>query len=129
MRYILLGILFLLFICAIILEYKNLKELFVIFVKWFKINPLGGILAIMAIYPLATIVFIPTFWIQILFGYAFKHVYTNYLVILFFGTFIIWISATLGSFLALMIGRYLLAKTIRPYFINKNYFKGLEKAI
>jgi uncharacterized membrane protein YdjX (TVP38/TMEM64 family) len=98
-------------------------------VKWFQINPLGGIISIIIVYPIATVVFFPTFLIQILFGYAFKHVYSNFFVVLFFGTLIIWFSASLGSLFALFLGRYVLAKAIRPYFVNKNYFKGLEKAI
>ena len=81
------------------------------------------------VYPIATVIFFPTFLIQIGFGYALYNVISNLFVAVVFGTIVIWTCATLGSLCAMLIGRYVLVETIRPCVVKTKYFRGIDIAI
>jgi len=77
------------------------------FIHWVEVHPLWGVLAVICVYIVATILFIPGAILTIGCGFAFRSAFDSTTKGVIFATVAVFFGAFLGSLCSFLLGRYL----------------------
>ena len=107
---VLLGLILALILAGIALDYvtnRYIEHACVSFIHWVEAHPFLGIMAVIVVYALATILFIPGAILTVGCGYAFRTAFDSTVQGVFFASVAVFIGAYIGSICSFLLGRYL----------------------
>ena len=107
-------------ILVLAFHYLNVNDLLQNIINWIKDQGIVGIVVFIAVYNLATVLFIPG---------AFLTLGGGALYGLFFGSIYVFIAATLGAIFAFLIGRYFARDYISQKIRDNMTFRAIDAAI
>jgi len=107
---------------------QHIRNGFTIFLEWVEKNPIAGVFAFMGVYFVATVLFAPGSVLTLGSGFVFANAFGLGLGVLF-ATIAVFVGASLGSFVAFLLGRYLLRDWVQN--LTKKYpvFVAIDSAL
>lgn len=126
------GLILLGFIVFVIVDSQQnnyIKNGIVAFLEWIENNIVAGVFCFIAVYFLATILWVPGSILTLGAGFVFSSALNSLGWGILLGTGAVWVGASLGAIAAFLIGRYLFRDVVGEY-LSKNYkvFEALDKA-
>lgn len=98
------------------------------FLQWFEDNPVAGLFVFMAVYFLATVLFVPGSILTLGAGFVFANAFgLGWGVLL--ATVSVFTGATAGDITAFLLGRYLLRDWVQGWTVKYPIFKAIDKAL
>ena len=109
---------------------RHLERVVSTFVEWLAQHPLAGVFAVILVYTVATICFVPGSLLTIGVGYAFGRAYDQHLP---FGVFLasaaVFAGASAGSVCCLLLGRYLFRAPVLRLAQHYPVFRAVDRAL
>ena len=131
-RKIIVAILFVTVIILIVIDSfttQHIKTAFQSFLQWMETHQVAGVFAFMAVYFLATVLFIPGSILTLGSGFVFANAFgLGFGVVL--ATIAVFVGASLGAITAFLLGRYLLRQWVLQKLVRKyTVFEAIDKAL
>jgi uncharacterized membrane protein YdjX (TVP38/TMEM64 family) len=87
---------------------KYVETFFAIFTDWLSTHPESGIVAVIVLYVVATVLFVPGSILTIGTGFAFHHAFSQSIILaVLLSSMAVFIGACLGSIACFLLGRFL----------------------
>ena len=105
-----LGIFLALALSFIAIDYfteRRIEHACLAFISWVELHPFLGVLAVICVYTVATILFIPGAILTIGCGFAFRSAFDSTFKGVLFASTAVFIGAFIGSLCSFLLGRYL----------------------
>lgn len=109
-RRLLLGFLLATALLVIAVDYctnRRIEQACVAFIDWVEENPVEGIFAVICVYILATILFVPGAILTVGCGFAFRSAFDSTTKGVAFASLAVFVGAFIGSLCSFLLGRYL----------------------
>ena len=118
-------------LCLVIsaVYFDEMKTLFVSFIEYLKNHIILGSLILIGIKVIGTILYVPGVLLAIGVGFAYKQIFSSYLISIPISVLIYFIGSCIGCTCAFFLGKTILKSCLRPRFIKYRYFRALDKAI
>jgi membrane protein DedA with SNARE-associated domain len=97
------------------------------FVEWVEAHPVAGILAVIWVYIVATICFVPGSVLTIGIGYAFGKAFSSTLTGVLLASIAVFFGASLGSICCLLLGRYLFREPVLRLAARYPVFQAVDR--
>lgn len=126
----LLGLTLALALTGIALDYfttRRIEHACVAFIHWVEVHPFLGILAVIGVYTVATILFIPGAILTVGCGYAFRSAFDSTAEGVFFASVAVFIGAFIGSLSSFLLGRYLFRDCVLELASQYPILKAIDK--
>mmetsp|Transcript_28905 Transcript_28905/g.60444 ORF Transcript_28905/g.60444 Transcript_28905/m.60444 type:complete len:387 (+) Transcript_28905:58-1218(+) len=99
------------------------------FLDWVAQHPTKGILAVIAIFAIATVLFMPAAVLTMGAGFAFHSAFDSFSKGVVLGSIAVFCGAVLGSISAFLIGRYLFRQTVMGMASKYPMFRAIDRAL
>lgn len=96
--------------------------------QWIEENPIRGLFVFMAVYFVATVLFVPGSLLTLGSGFVFAESFGLGFGVLL-ATLAVFVGATLGALVAFILGRYLLRDWVENLTKKYNVFRAIDKAL
>lgn len=106
-----------------------IHALLVAFITWVKENPSLGVFAVIWVYILATVLFVPGSILTLGTGYAFGNAFESTAKAVAMASTAVFIGATLGSLCAFLLGRYLFRDCVQRMALRYKMFQAIDRAL
>jgi uncharacterized membrane protein YdjX (TVP38/TMEM64 family) len=97
------------------------------FVEWVALHPVPGILAVILVYIVATVCFVPGSVLTVGTGYAFGRAFDSTFLGVVLASAAVFIGASLGSLSCLLLGRYLFREPVMRLAENYPIFRAIDR--
>jgi len=108
---------------------KRVESTILSFLQWVEIHPHKGMLAVICVYILATILFVPGSILTFGTGYAFGRAYQNKVEGIAVASTAVFIGASLGSICTFLLGRYLFRSCVVRLASSYPLFQAIDRAL
>lgn len=111
----LVGVFLTLVISFIAIDYfteRRIEHACLAFISWVEKHPQWGVLAVICVYTVATILFIPGAILTVGCGFAFRSAFDSTVKGVAFASVAVFIGAFIGSLCSFLLGRYLLREYV-----------------
>ncbi|CAB9506090.1 transmembrane protein 41A [Seminavis robusta] len=129
---VILGLLLVVALAAIALDYftkRRIEKACLGFIHWVEVHPLLGVLAVICVYALATILFIPGAILTVGCGYAFRSAFDSTAKGVMFATVAVFLGAFIGSLCSFLLGRYLFRDCVMQLASNYPILRAIDRAL
>ena len=116
-------------IIVVIVEYENVKKILKEFLKWVEDHPILGPFLLALIYIIAVVFFLPGSILTLGAGLALKQAYNSTWRALLIGSLAVWFGASIGAFLAFLLGRYVFKEAVEKLSAKYPLIKAINMTI
>ncbi|KAL7563154.1 hypothetical protein ACA910_014433 [Epithemia clementina (nom. ined.)] len=99
------------------------------FLEWLGGHPVLGILAVIGIFTLATVLFMPANLLTIGTGFAFRTAFGNYKKAVLLGSITVLLGSAIGSICSFLLGRYLFRDLALHFAAKYPMFRAIDSAL
>lgn len=127
---LILGAILALTLIGIAIDYftqRKVENACFAFIHWVEANPLLGVVAVIGVYTLATILFIPGAILTIGSGFAFRSAFDSTYKGVAFASFSVFLGASLGSICSFLLGRYLFRNWVVRMASNYPILRAIDR--
>jgi len=108
---------------------RYLEQAVSAFVEWLAQHPVAGVGAVILVYIIATVCFVPGSLITVGVGYAFGRAFDNVFLAVLLASAAVFIGASLGSLCCLFLGRYLFREPVLRLASHYPIFRAIDRAL
>jgi uncharacterized membrane protein YdjX (TVP38/TMEM64 family) len=123
------GALIITFVVVDAFTEKRIEQASGRFVDWVALHPGLGVLAVIVVYMLATICFVPGSILTIGTGYAFGRAMQSTFLAVALASTAVFVGASLGSISCLLLGRYLFREPVARLAENYPIIRALDRGM
>ena len=99
------------------------------FVEWLALHPVAGVGAVILVYIVATVCFVPGSLITVGVGFAFGRAFDSVVVAVALASTAVFVGASLGSLCCLLLGRYLFREPVLRLANHYPIFRAIDRAL
>jgi len=127
---VVIGALFLTLVTADAFTTRYLEQAVAAFVEWLAGHPAAGVLAVILVYIVATVCFVPGSVLTIGVGYAFGRAFDQHLFLgVLLASTAVFVGASSGSLCCLLLGRYLFRAPVLRLAAKYPVFRAIDRAL
>ena len=129
---IVLTTLLVLALMAIAVDYftnRRIEAACVGFIHWVEIHPIKGVLAVIVVYTLATILFVPGAILTVGCGFAFRSAFDSTAKGVLFASIAVFVGAFIGSLGSFLLGRYLFRDCVLRLASNYPILRAVDRGV
>jgi len=108
---------------------QYLEQAVTTFVEWLAQHPFAGVGAVICVYIVATVCFVPGSLITVGVGYAFGRAFDSVFLAVLLASTAVFIGASLGSLCCLLLGRYLFREPVLRLASHYPLFCAIDRAL
>jgi len=115
----------------VIIDYQTngyVRDFISNFLVWVESNPAKGVFAFMAVYIVATVLFVPGSILTLGSGFVFANAFGLGIGVLL-ATVAVFVGASIGALMAFLLGRYLLRNWVKTLTHKYKIFQAIDKAL
>ena len=106
---------------------RRIEQACITFIDWVEAHPLEGILAVIVVYAVATVLFIPGAILTIGCGFAFRSAFDSPAKGVAFASVAVFIGAFIGSLGSFLLGRYLFRDCVLRLASNYPIWRAVDR--
>lgn len=108
---------------------RYLEQAITAFVEWLAQHPVAGVGAVILVYIIATVCFVPGSLITVGVGFAFGLAFDSVFVAVLLASTAVFVGASLGSLCCLLLGRYLFREPVLRLASHYPIFRAIDRAL